>query len=437
MGNLHKIVFIIFVALLVSISYFTQRHQSLLLLSQYSILFGIYTLFSLQKKALTLKTIILAGIGFRLLFLLLEPNLSEDVYRFIWDGKMWLSGLNAYEWLPKEIFLQNKDWMSNLFTQINSPEYYTIYPPVNQVIFYLAALADSTTLSITIIRVFIIIAEIGTLFLIPKVLKQYQLSSKTLIWYAFNPLILIELTGNLHFEAFVIFFTLLSIYYFNSSKSVKSAIAMGLAIAFKLLPLILLAAYFRKTSLKKWVIYSAISFSVVTLSLFPLLFSDAIQGILNSSELYFKSFEFNASLYYLTRTIGYAIKGYNIIAFTGPLMGILSFTMIILFNLLARKTMVLPERMMWTWLIYCLFATTLHPWYCLPLLTLGILSGYKFPIWWTFLIFFTYIGYTTTGFSENLWVTFSEYILLLIFIVFEILNRSNPIANPKNIIHLT
>lgn len=427
MSSLQKIACIIFGALLINISYFTQRYESALLLGQYTALFGTYIYLAYHKEAFSLKSIILLGIGFRLLFIFLEPNLSEDVYRFIWDGKMWLSGFNAYEWLPTEIISQNKEWMNPLISQLNSPEYYTIYPPINQLIFYIAALANSTLFSIVIIRLFILIAEIGTLILLPKVLLQYKLPPINMIWYAFNPLVLLELTGNLHFEAFVIFFIILAIYYFNHSKVFKSAIALGFAIAFKLLPLILLLAYFRKISFKKWIGYSLIALSILLISLSPILFSDAIKGMLNSSELYFKSFEFNASIYYLTREVGYFLKGYNIIGFAGPLMGVLSFIGIIIFNFWANKSMPLPERMMWTWLIYCLFATTLHPWYCLPLLVLGVISGYKFPVLWTFLIFFTYIGYNAIGFTENLGVTLLEYILLFIFIVFEILQRSNSI----------
>jgi hypothetical protein len=421
MSLLQKITCIIFSGLLLSIGYFTQRHESLLLIGQFTALFSLYLFLALKPEKLSIPIIIFIAVSFRLIFFLLEPNLSEDVYRFIWDGKMWLAGLNAYEWIPKEMLsLLKENWMEPLFTQLNSPDYYTIYPPANQLLFYIAAFTDSTLLSIIIIRIFIIAAEIGTLLLLPKLLRQYNLPAQNMVWYAFNPLILLELTGNLHFEAFVIFFIVLSLYYFKKSELFRSSLSLGFAIAFKLLPLILIAAYFRKISLQNWIKYGLVSVLVLLLSLIPILFSNALNGILNSSELYFTSFEFNGSIYYLTRAIGYTLKGYNIIAFAGPLMGILSFLGIIILNLFAKKTISLVERMMWTWFIYCLFATTLHPWYCLPLLVLGILSRYKFPVLWTFLIFFTYIGYTSTGFSENLWVTFLEYILLFVFIVIEI-----------------
>jgi hypothetical protein len=154
------------------------------------------------------------------------------------------------------------------------------------------------------------------------------------------------------------------------------------------------------------------------------MFSDALEGILTSTSLYFQSFEFNASIYYLIREIGYEVKGYNIIATSGPLMAILSFSAMIIFNVSAPSKMPLPERMLWTYLIYFFFATTVHPWYVLPILVLGILSGYWFAVAWTFLVFFTYWGYTESGYQEYLGIVIFEYISLIAFIVFELVQKS-------------
>lgn len=422
----HKIGIMCFGLILMSISYFTPRYESLLLLSQFTVLFGVYLFLSLSKEKLSLKEIIGIAIAFRLLLFFLTPNLSEDVYRFIWDGKMWLNGLDAYAVLPAQAVNQSLLLTDSLFNQLNSPGYYSIYPPINQFIFYVSALAEKTTSSIIIIRFFVLAAEIGTLLLLPKALVLFGKPAKELVWYAFNPLVILELSGSLHFEAFVIFFAVLSCYYYKKQHNHKSALSLGMAISFKLIPVILLVALFKKLTLKKWLIYCLLACLVVGASLIPFLFSDALSGMVESSSLYFKSFEFNASIYYLARAAGYWWKGYNIIATAGPLMGVLSFSTIILYNIIATKQVSLTERFMWTWFIYCLFATTLHPWYCLPLLAFGIMANYKFPIFWTFLIFFTYIGYTNTGFTENLIVTFFEYILLLIFILIEVIQKGKP-----------
>jgi len=409
-------------ALLISISYFTFRFESILLTGQYVALFAIYLFLAYRKIDFSLKEIITFGILFRLLLFLLIPNLSEDVYRFLWDGQLWWEGIDAYAFLPSEIAKENI-LDPELFAQLNSPNYYSIYPPLNQLIFAIGAIFENTNFEIIGIRFFIILAEFGTLILLPKILIQYGKDPKFLLLYAFNPLVILELSGNLHFEAFVILFLLWTIYEFEKKRNNKSAIALGLAISFKLVPLILLASFFRKLNLRQYIKFILIASLVAFISVLPVLFSDALKGISTSTSLYFKNFEFNASLYYLIREIGFVVKGYNIIATAGPLMGVLAFSGMVIFNILASSKMKLMERMLWTYMIYFLFATTVHPWYVLPILVLGIFSEYKFPILWSFMVFFTYWGYTQSGYQEHLGIVAVEYSSLMIFIVFEVVQR--------------
>lgn len=409
-------------ALLISISYFTFRYESLLLVAQFIGLFVLYWFLAYQKNQFSSKEIIAFGILLRLLLLFLTPNLSEDVYRFLWDGKLWWEGIDAYAFLPSELAKENV-LSSELYAQLNSPNYYSIYPPLNQLIFAIGSIFENTTLGIITIRLFVILAEIGTLILLPKVLRKYGKDSKLSLFYAFNPLVILELSGNLHFEAFVIFFLLWAIYEFEKIRFNKSGLALGLAISFKLLPLILLASFFRKLNIKQYIKFILLACLVAAISFLPFLFSDALKGISSSTSLYFQNFEFNASLYYLVREIGFTVKGYNIIGTAGPLMGIISFSGMVIFNILSSSKMKLPERMLWTYMIYFLFATTVHPWYVLPILVLGILSSYKFPVLWSFLVFFTYWGYSQSGFQEHLGVVLVEYISLMIFIVFELISR--------------
>jgi hypothetical protein len=58
-------------------------------------------------------------------------------------------------------------------------------------------------------------------------------------------------------------------------------------------------------------------------------------------------------------------------------------------------------------------STTVHPWYITPLVALAVFSDYKFPIVWSILIIFSYAGYSETGYTENLWLVFTEYLLVL------------------------
>jgi len=84
---------------------------------------------------------------------------------------------------------------------------------------------------------------------------------------------------------------------------------------------------------------------------------------------------------------------------------------------------VLPAAGMWVWLIYLALATTVHPWYVAPLLAFSVFSSYRFPLLWSWLIFFSYSGYSAQGFEEVLPLTLLQYAALAVFIACEIYQR--------------
>jgi alpha-1,6-mannosyltransferase len=157
---------------------------------------------------------------------------------------------------------------------------------------------------------------------------------------------------------------------------------------------------------------------VVVASLIPLLSTSLFVNIQKSLGLYFQSFEFNASLYYIFREVGFWVKGYNIIGSLGPWLSISSMTIIITISYFGPKWM-LPKAMLWVLFTYLICATTVHPWYILPLIPLGLLSGFYFPIVWSILIFVTYVGYTLEGYDLPMYWVVIEYFCLVVFMIFE------------------
>ena len=102
-----------------------------------------------------------------------------------------------------------------------------------------------------ILKLFIFLFEVGSVLLIPKILQQLRLSSHLQLLYTLNPLVILELTGNLHFEAVMIFFLLLAIYFINKQQLTFSAIAFGFAIGAKLWPIMLMPLLFKKLGVKQ------------------------------------------------------------------------------------------------------------------------------------------------------------------------------------------
>lgn len=387
------------------------------------------------------------GVLLRFCQLFYFPNLSDDVYRFIWDGRLWLNGINPLEQLPSYYIEQNVDIQGinlELYQQLNSPNYYTIYPPIAQLNFVTACwlFPNSIMASVFIMKFFLFIFECGNIFIILKLLKTWNLPSKNTLIYALNPLIILEITGNLHFEGAMIFFLLLAILALTKGKWMLSAIFMALSICSKLLPIMFLPLLIKRLGWKKSIFYFSVV-AVVVISLFiPLFNKIALQNFTTSLDLYFRKFEFNASIYYISRSIGFALKGYNMISSIGPVLAICTLSSILLFSYFEKKPNLnsLPIVMLFAISIYLLFATTVHPWYLAMPLVLCTFTAFRFPVVWSGLIFLTYINYSYPAYKENMWVVIIEYTIVILFLLYELLllmkskrlPQNYPKGNPPN-----
>jgi hypothetical protein len=419
------------------ISFWIARHQTTALLSTFGFLFLVYLWALRSKDENEISFWVYASILFRLCFLFSIPQLSDDFYRFIWDGRLLAAGHHPFAELPR-YYIENNISISgidqHLFSKLNSPDYFTIYPPVNQFTFWLAAKLSfhSIFASVVIMRLFIIAAEIGSIWLIRKILYHFQLPSNKVLMYALNPLVVIELTGNLHFEALMIFFLLLSFWLLIKGRSNFSAVAFSLAICTKLVPIMLMPLLLVRLGWKKTVVYYLVVGASTILLFLPLMQAEIISAFGQSIGYYFKKFEFNASIYYLVREWGYWEYGYNIIQTVGWKLAIICASSILLFIIIdgikinrtpntQHRTSNLFASSLFVLLIYFAFATTVHPWYITTVLAFSVFTTYLFPLIWTGLLFLTYTGYSSSGFSENLWITALEYTVVITYLVYELI----------------
>ena len=368
------------------------------------------------------------GIGLRLILFLSLPILSDDYFRFIWDGRLLNAGINPFESLPADQLSKGIPGIDQtLFEQLNSTAYFTIYPPLNQFIFWLSAWLFPNSLmgSVTVIRGFVFLADIGNFLLLRKLAKVYQLKSRVALLYFLNPLVILEFTGNLHFESVMIFFILLAVYLLERKQSNAAAVSIGLGIISKLLPLMYMPAMMKYLRLNKLIIFYLITGVVVIISFIPLLSMDFLEGMSSSIDLYFRKFEFNASIYFVARAVGYAFTGFNAIAYIGPLMGLLTISSMVGYLLINRKKPVtIAETLLFTHFFYLLFATTVHPWYITTLLALTVLTRYRFAMVWSGMAFLTYLGYHADGFSLPNWVLYVEYLSVFAYLMYEILRNN-------------
>jgi len=414
------------------LSYHTKRENFSQVISLFSFLFAAYFVAWKYFSITNFKSLMIAGILFRLLLLFSVPNLSDDVYRFIWDGRLAANGVNPFSHFPAEIMGMPKitGITKELFNQLNSPNYYTIYPPVLQGIFWLSGKLFPVNVfsAIVFMKCIIVIVELANFFLLIQLLKKLSLPKHLSLLYFVNPLVIAELTGNLHFEGVMIFFVLLAFLLVLQNNWQSSAICLALGIATKLIPVLFLPLIVNKLEWKKGLLYSLIT-GFTMLILFGFVFDIATaQHLLKSVELFIHKFEFNASIYYLVRYVGTRITGYNIIAFAGPVLSSIAAT--IIFSLSFRnkensdkgffsKALLIIS----TWF---LFSTTVHPWYiCLPV-TLAVLTTYSYAIIWSFTATLSYAAYQSNPVKENLWLVGAGYIFMIGYMLWEWNKKQKP-----------
>lgn len=424
-----------------AIGLFTEREDFASYFLLYTGLFITYLY--VFRSDLDLKRCLIAAVVFRLILLFSLPNLSDDFHRFYWDGQLSSNGFSPFEMTPA-------DWMSDppangpatlnedLFNSLNSPNYFTIYPPICQYVFGIAASLSSGNIyvAVWIMKLFILLFELGSIFLLISLLRHWQYSPRLILLYALNPLVILELVGNIHFEAGMLFFSLLAVWFLVKKQEMPSAIAFACAICTKLLPLIFLPFLIKRflfpykenlvknmsNRIFRMFRYFAIV-GILSIGLFAsvLNWSD-VHHILSSIDLYFRSFEFNASIYYIIREIGYWVKGWNIIEKAGPILGLITMFSIFILAFLEKKHCIerFPRMMLYSLSIYLFMANIVHPWYITPLIAFCLFTNFRFPILWSFLISFTYIAYMNPNqYQENYYLVALEYILVVGFIIYE------------------
>jgi hypothetical protein len=392
-----------------------------------------YTLY--KQSLFNWKTLFALGLVYRLLFLYSFPALSDDIYRFIWDGILVKDFIDPYAMHPNGM-LDTSEFQIFLRSKMNSPDYYSVYPPFLQYLFGFTAWIGEESLlkNVLTFRLLIITAEVISFFLLRAILKRLKLSRNRAFIYFLNPLVIIELSGNLHPEAFWISFFLLSIYFLMKQNWFTSGASYALAVLVKLIPLLFAPLFLRKLKFSEFFSFFITALILSVLLLLPLIDLNTVINILDSIDLYFRNFEFNASVYYLFSWLGTAYYGYNPILSLGPILGVLS-TLVLLYIQLRKGSREWGEyfkRMLFSLSIYYLFALVVHPWYLTPLVALACFRSYLFPLLWTILVFFSYHRYAEGVSHESFSYLLMEYLPVYGLLFFEMLRgESNSLSSIK------
>lgn len=118
---------------------------------------------------------------------------------------------------------------------------YSPYPPINQFFFFLStSFKKDIYFSLISMRSLIIVSDILNFFVGRGILKKLKLEEEKILWYFLNPLVIIELTGNLHFEGLMLTFFGFGIFLFLDNKKLFAVLPLALSVGTKLITIIII-----------------------------------------------------------------------------------------------------------------------------------------------------------------------------------------------------
>jgi alpha-1,6-mannosyltransferase len=188
----------------------------------------------------SLATILGFGLLFRVLLLPTPVYLSSDPYRYFWDGRVQLAGINPYRYppaAPELAALRDGDVHPN----INRPGSRTIYPPGAQWIFALAAAAGVRT--VLAWRVLVLAAEAVTVTSLLALLRRFRLPETAVLVYVWSPLVVFEGVQAGHLDLLMVPLVLLALLWRGQGAATRAGVALGLAVLVKLYPVVLALAW--------------------------------------------------------------------------------------------------------------------------------------------------------------------------------------------------
>ena len=420
------------------LGYITTQDSFLSNFGFYTLAFGAYAGIMVLKDRISFKTLILSTILLHGVFILSIPTLSPDIYRFLWDGKLITQGIHPYGFIPSELVgnkgVEMTPYMHQLYANITdlSKANYSLYPTVNQVYFIIPAfLTDDLLTAVVVMRLLLLATFLLGVYFIRKTLVLLNIPENQVFLFALNPLVIVEATGNLHFEAVMFSFLAIAFYFIVQHKWLLGALFFACAVNIKLTPLLLLPFFLHYLgwikSLKFYLSTLFLSGVMMVILLWPSVFVNFMQSI----GLYFNNFEFNSSIYRVLINLLEPILTYNTTLIVGSVLSPLAMVCIVglaLYSLRKKKESIFVFMLM-GYVLYLLFSSTIHPWYLIIPLGLSIYTGYRFMIYWSFVVMMSYSFYALgNGVWLNVLIAI-EYIGLLLWMSLEMKSKKRSLKD--------
>ncbi|MGI8511114.1 MAG: hypothetical protein ACR2NH_00610, partial [Solirubrobacteraceae bacterium] len=183
-----------------------------------------------------LVVVVAVAIAARAVLAFDAPTLSDDAYRFAWDGRVQLEGINPFRYAPADEELRPlRDF--EVFVNVNRPFVNTIYPPTYQAVFAAAHVAGGD--GVGPIKLALLAAEGGLVALLLVLLARTGRPAGRVVLYAWHPLAVRDTALSAHPEALGMRLVLTALVLWDRARAARAGLALGAAVLTKFLPLVL------------------------------------------------------------------------------------------------------------------------------------------------------------------------------------------------------
>jgi hypothetical protein len=356
-----------------------------------------------------LIVLISAGILIRLAFINTTPIGSDDIYRYMWDGKVQAHGINPYLFSPVDTSLNflHSDKLPGL---INFSSMKSIYFPLSQWIFY-AGYAISGE-NVYGYKLLLFIFELITLFSIYLLIKKLGIDRKYILLYALCPLPIIQFAVDAHVDGFGLPFLILSLLFYLNNKKVTSLIFLGISFSIKPVGLVLLPILFftEKTYVDRIKIL-IIPFAVFFIQFLPYIFtSNPFEAFL----IYSKNWAYNGSVFLFL---------YHFIQDNQTARKVCSLILLVLLIPIAMSKKEFLWKVYYSVLLLFILSPVVHPWYITWIAILLPVYPQKSGILFiclSSLTAFAILNYKLYGtWIENPRIITLEYVPVMLFMIYE------------------
>ena len=382
--------------------------------------FSVWDLFQNRYESISAWMLLIPAVLFRLTFLATEPSLSEDFYRYVWDGRVQMAGHSPYVFPPNAPQLEHL--RDHYYERINHKQFRTPYSAAAEMFYKLFALISA---KVWAFKAFLLLFDFLLLEILRRLLRKEGRSVAWLLIYAWHPLPILEFAGSGHMDIIGIAFLFFSYLLVRSQKFALGGGAFAISVLTKYLPILSLPWLLRERtegSHQRGSQWKFILAAGITGTLLLLQYYSPDWNMFSGALSYYKKWRFNDSLFGILYK---ALGGAEPARITGMIVTVLAMVVCLVRKFSFYRAVFVAFGCV------LLFSPVVHPWYLcwvLPLLVFHPNKPWIFFCGWIVLAYFIRYLFPAGVWKPVLWLKLLVYVPLYAWLLIDLARsvRSKP-----------